>query len=107
MLLATSERHTLKNSSHLLPGRKGAEDPCSRDRSRSRLGSGGERFSPGEAKDFGGDQNSAEHVAGSDRVDCDYFMWSYAKCIVGRKESGPIGTEGQNDPACALLAKSA
>ena len=58
-----------------------------------------------QPKDFGGDQDSAEHVAGSDRVDGGYPRRRYAKCLVGREESGAVGAERKNDRACALLAK--
>ena len=107
MLLETSERRALKNVRHLLPGRKGSKDALSRDRNRSRLGRGGERFSPAAPEGFGGDQNSAEHVAGSDRVDGDDLRRRYAKRIVGREESGASAPRRKNDRACALLAKRA
>ena len=61
--------------------------------------------SPAAPKDFGGDQNPAEHVAGCDRVDGGYPRRRYAKSLVGREESGAVVAERKHDRACALLAK--
>ena len=96
-----------KNIRHLLPGRKGSKNALSRDRNRSGFGCGGERVSPVAPESLGGDEDPAEHVAGSDRVDGDDLRRRYAKRIVGRDKSSAIGAEGQNNRAGALLAQLA
>jgi hypothetical protein len=98
---------TFKNRRDLLSGRKGSKDALSRDGNRSCFGSGGERVSPVAPESLGGDQDPAEHVAGSDGIDGRDLRRRHSKRILGKDEGSSTGAAGQNNRAYALLAQLA